>query len=90
MSFVLRVSNALVHTALIVSILFFGIASAQVEIEIIADEGSKIPITVLPFVGEEEEADLIAEIISADLTKTGLFSIQDVETSWGLSKLKGE
>jgi TolB protein len=90
MSFVLRVSNALVHTALIVSILFFGIASAQVEIEIIADEGSKIPITVLPFGGEGEEADLIAEIISADLTKTGLFSIQDVETSWGLSKLKGE
>jgi TolB protein len=66
--------------------LYCGVTFAQVEVEIIADEGAKIPITVLPFEGSGS-ASLMSEIISADLLKTGLFAIQSVEPDWRRTKL---
>ena len=67
-----------------------GFVSAQVEIEIIADEGAKIPITVIPFQGEGDQAKLISEIISSDLAKTGIFEIQSFDKTWSHSKLAAD
>ncbi|MDA0238086.1 MAG: Tol-Pal system protein TolB, partial [Proteobacteria bacterium] len=68
-------------------VMSYGVVSAQVEIEIIASEGKKIPITVLPFEGEGDQAKRISEIILSDLTKTGIFAIQSVDSSWSRLKL---
>ncbi len=84
---VFRITNGLTKVFWLSAVFLYGAASAQVEIEIIADEGAKIPITVLPFEGGGAEARLISEIISADLMKTGLFTIQGFEKKWSRAKL---
>ncbi|MDC1312310.1 Tol-Pal system beta propeller repeat protein TolB [Burkholderiales bacterium] len=83
---IFRIASVLAKIMCLSTALFCGVASSQVEVEIIADEGSKIPITVLPFEGDGK-ARLMSEIISADLMKTGLFAIQDVKKDWGRNKL---
>jgi Tol biopolymer transport system component len=83
---VFRKANVFFTFACFSAALFCGVTFAQVEVEIIADEGAKIPITVLPFEGSGS-ASLMSEIISADLLKTGLFAIQSVEPDWRRTKL---
>lgn len=83
---VFRAVNSLVTLVCLSTALFSGAVCAQVEVEIIADEGTKIPITVLPFEGSGS-ASLMSEIISADLLKTGLFAIQNIEKGWSRTKL---
>ncbi len=50
-------------------------ASAQLTIEIIGGGQSALPVTVLPFAGEERFAHRISEIVSADLLRSGLFKL---------------
>ena len=63
-------------------LVFLTSLQAQVEIEIIAGEGSKIPITIMPFEGSSEESEVMAEIISNNLIKTGLFSVRPNDDGW--------
>jgi len=60
-----------------------NVVFSQVEVEIIADEGAKIPITIVPFDGDSELGLTVAEIITNDLLKTGIFASRSVEVSWG-------
>ncbi|MSQ58813.1 MAG: Tol-Pal system protein TolB [Betaproteobacteria bacterium] len=50
-------------------------ASAQLTIEIIGGGQAKLPVTVLPFAGEELFQHRINEIVSADLLRSGLFKL---------------
>ncbi|HEX7812243.1 MAG TPA: Tol-Pal system beta propeller repeat protein TolB [Burkholderiales bacterium] len=51
-------------------------ARAQpLTIEIIGGGASQIPITILPFVGEERFPQRLSQIISADLQRSGLFKL---------------
>lgn len=52
-----------------------GVARAQLTIEIIGGGQSQLPVTVLPFAGEERFQHRISEIISADLVRSGLFKL---------------
>ena len=53
-------------------------AHAQLTIEIIGAGADQIPITVLPFSSEEKYQQRISEIVSADLTRSGRFHLQEV------------
>ncbi|MGH8676798.1 MAG: Tol-Pal system beta propeller repeat protein TolB [Burkholderiales bacterium] len=50
-------------------------AHAQLSIEIIGSGASQIPITVLPFGGEERLNQGLSQIVSADLQRSGLFRL---------------
>ena len=76
---IFRMTKSFVGIMFFAIVLSHGVVSAQVEIEIIADVGAKIPITIPPFLGEGGQAKLISEIISSDLAKTGIFAIQSIE-----------
>jgi TolB protein len=52
-------------------------ASAQLTIEIVGGGANQIPITVVPFGTEEQQAQRISEVISADLTRSGRFKLQE-------------
>lgn len=84
---IFRMTKSFVGIMFFAIVLSHGVVSAQVEIEIIADVGAKIPITIPPFLGEGGQAKLISEIISSDLAKTGIFAIQSFDKSWSVSKL---
>jgi len=58
-----------------------NVVFSQVEVEIIADEGAKIPITIAPFDGDSELGLTVAEIITADMLRTGLFASRSVDSS---------
>jgi TolB protein len=53
-------------------------AAAQLTIEIIGGGADQIPITVLPFGAEERHSQRISEIVSADLSRSGRFALQDI------------
>ena len=53
-------------------------ARAQLSIEIIGGGGDQIPITVLPLADEEAFPQRISQIVSADLTRSGRFKLQDI------------
>ncbi len=48
---------------------------AQISIEIIGGGATQIPITVVPFGGEERVKERISQIVSADLQRSGLFRL---------------
>ncbi len=51
------------------------VRAQPLTIEIIGGGANQIPITVLPFVGEERFAQRVSQIISADLQRSGLFKL---------------
>jgi TolB protein len=53
-------------------------ARAQLTIEIIGGGADQIPITVLPLAQEDKFQQRISEVISADLSRSGRFRVQDV------------
>lgn len=53
-------------------------AAVPLTIEIIGGGASQIPITVLPFAGEERFIQRMSQIISADLQRSGLFRLGSV------------
>lgn len=54
-------------------------AQAQpITIEIIGGGANQIPITVLPFVGEERFQQRISQIVSADLQRSGMFKLGSI------------
>jgi TolB protein len=53
-------------------------AAAQLTIEIVGGGADQIPITVLPFGAEEKFPQRVSEIVSADLTRSGRFKLQDI------------
>lgn len=50
-------------------------ARAQLTIEIIGGGQSQLPVTVLPFAGEDRFQHKVSEVISADLVRSGLFKL---------------
>lgn len=52
-------------------------ARAVLDIEIIGAGEHQVPISVVPFAGEEKLAQGISAIVSADLTRSGLFRLVD-------------
>src|SRR5258705_10241428 len=53
-------------------------AAAPLAIEIIGGGANQIPITVLPFAGEDRFAQRIGQIVSADLQRSGLFRLGSI------------
>ncbi len=53
-------------------------AAAQLTIEIVGGGTNQIPITIVPFGDEETFPQHISEIVSADLTRSGRFKLQDI------------
>lgn len=52
-------------------------ARAELTIEITGAGEHQIPIAVIPFAGEENSAQSISSVVSADLARTGLFRLVD-------------
>src|SRR5882724_860111 len=53
-------------------------ASAQLTIEIIGGGANQIPVTILPFAGEESFVQRTSQIVSADLQRSGMFRLGSV------------
>src|SRR5439155_22173525 len=53
-------------------------ASAQLTIEIIGGGANQIPVTILPFDGEERFNQRASQIVSADLQRSGMFRLGSV------------
>jgi TolB protein len=51
---------------------------AQLTIEIIGGGADQIPITVLPLQDEDRFQNRVSEVVSADLTRSGRFKLQEV------------
>src|SRR3954447_4580048 len=66
--------------AIVLSLGCFGgrAAAAPLAIEIIGGGANQIPITVLPFAGEERFVHRVAQIIGADLQRSGLFKLGSI------------
>ena len=52
-------------------------AHAALDIEIIGAGEHQIPISIVPFAGEEKFAQSISKVVSADLVRSGLFRLVD-------------
>ena len=68
-------------------LLVAGVASAQLSIDITTSGGRQIPIAILPMSGENAQPQSVSEVVSADLTRTGLFKLVNVA---GVSPLPTE
>src|SRR6266850_2433359 len=55
-----------------------GETSAQLTIEIIGGGANQIPVTILPFDGEERFNQRTSQIVSADLQRSGMFRLGSV------------
>ena len=53
-------------------------AAAQLTIEIVGGGADQIPITILPFGAEDKLPQHLSEIVSADLSRSGRFKLQDI------------
>ncbi|HWH47469.1 MAG TPA: Tol-Pal system beta propeller repeat protein TolB [Burkholderiales bacterium] len=53
-------------------------APAQLTIEIIGGGANQIPVTILPFAGEERFTQRASQIVSADLQRSGMFRLGSV------------
>ena len=51
------------------------VAAAPLAIEIIGGGANQIPITVVPFAGEERFVHRVSQIVAADLQRSGLFKL---------------
>ena len=56
-------------------------ASATLDIEVIGAGEHQIPISIVPFAGEEKLSQSISSIVAADLQRSGLFRIVDTSDS---------
>ena len=72
-----KASFALVWVLLILAALH-GVARAQLVIDLIGGGASQIPITLVPFAGEERYAQKISQIVSADLQRSGAFRLGSI------------
>ncbi len=70
-----RFRDLLVLTGLLFCLACARAASAQLTIEIIGGGANQIPVTILPFAGEERFAQRISQIVSADLQRSGMFRL---------------
>jgi TolB protein len=61
----------------VVLILWFGVAHAALDIEISGAGENQIPISIVPFDGDEKLSQDIIKVITDDLLRTGLFKIID-------------
>ena len=52
-------------------------AYAALEIEIIGAGERQIPISIVPFAGEEKFTQSVSSVIAADLVRSGLFKLVD-------------
>lgn len=56
-----------------------GLANAALNIEIIGAGAQQIPVVVVPFAGDDRLAQVINEVVSSDLQRSGLFRLIDPE-----------
>ncbi|MGQ0578599.1 MAG: Tol-Pal system beta propeller repeat protein TolB [Betaproteobacteria bacterium] len=70
-----RLRGLLVLTGLLICLALAPAAFAQLTIEIIGGGANQIPVTILPFAGEERFAQRISQIASADLHRSGMFRL---------------
>ncbi len=61
--------------SLLLGVLCAHAAAAPLAIEIIGGGANQIPITVLPFAGEERFVHRVGQIVAADLQRSGLFRL---------------
>jgi len=73
-----RIRAFLVLGGLLLCIACVGGASAQLTIEIIGGGANQIPVTILPFAGEERFNQRASQIVSADLQRSGMFRLGSV------------
>ena len=67
------------RAAALLSCLLCSLATAApLAIEIIGGGANQIPITVLPFAGEDRFAQRMSQIVSADLQRSGLFKLGSI------------
>ncbi len=64
--------------AVLLCLLCSRATAAPLAIEIIGGGANQIPITVVPFAGEERFAQRISQIVSADLQRSGLFKLGSI------------
>ena len=64
--------------ALLLCLLCSRATAAPLAIEIIGGGANQIPITVVPFAGEERFAQRMSQIVSADLQRSGLFKLGSI------------
>src|ERR1700674_4351680 len=67
-----------VAAALLLCVLCCGATAAPLAIEIIGGGANQVPITVLPFAGEDRFTQRMSQIISADLQRSGLFKLGSI------------
>ena len=80
MPFLLRLLTA---SCLVLAALIQGPAYAGMTIEIVGGAANRIPVAIAPFLPTGASGDDIAEIVEADLRRSGLFNLVD---SSGLGK----
>jgi TolB protein len=71
----LRLNSAVI--LLITALTLFGAQTsrAQLTIDVVGGGASQVPITVLPFGGENRYDQVLSQIVSADLRRSGLFRL---------------
>ncbi len=65
-------------TMLVVFLASQAPARAQLNIDLIGGGANQIPITVVPFAGEDRFAQRMSQIVSADLQRSGLFKLGSI------------
>src|SRR5512140_2578391 len=73
-----RVRAWSVAAALLLCVIGGRATAGPLAIEIVGGGANQIPITVVPFAGEERFTQRIGQIISADLQRSGLFKLGSV------------
>ncbi len=73
----IRVTDSLITLFVLFIAFLTGFANAQVTVEVVGGEGSRIPIAVLSFHGDEEaqEEHRIGQVIAADLMRTSALRV---------------
>jgi TolB protein len=71
------VTRRLITSSALLIAFLAGTAAAQVTVEVVGGEGSRIPIAVLSFHGDEEAQDehRIGQVIAADLTRSSALRV---------------
>ena len=77
MSRVLYFKNFATALLCAISVAVFGVAHAALTIEIVGSGANQIPISVVPFAGENALPQGITAVIAADLQRSGLFKMID-------------
>ncbi len=73
-----RLRDFFVMAGLIACLAWARGASAQLTIEIIGGGANQIPVTILPFAGEETFVQRTSQIVAADLQRSGMFRLGSV------------